>query len=179
MAEGPALAPATNTAPADTAGKLYGRGSTSDARLRAVPTLNAVGWPTLIVSWAASAAIASTGFDDAKESNVAAIGAVPVVRAPIAAAAGDFSLGARVGLATTGAGPGRLAEVLTCGPPRNIAGKVACNVTCNLACNLAGGGPAGRESVVCRLTEGVRESRYRLAGSDIRAPVGAYPQDEQ
>jgi hypothetical protein len=103
--EGPALALATSTAPTDAAGNC------TDMTLRSTPgcapyrkwaTLNAVGWPTLIVSWAASAAIASTGFDDAKESNAAAIGVVPVIGAPIAAGVGNFSLGARLGLATTG-----------------------------------------------------------------------------
>lgn len=71
------------------------------AEYRKWTAVSYVGWPTMIVSWSFAAAISGAALQ--RDNKLGSLGLIPVVGAPISAAAGDWSLGARLGLAATGA----------------------------------------------------------------------------
>lgn len=71
------------------------------AEYRKWTAISYVGWPTMIVGWSFAAAISGAALQ--RDNKLGSLGLIPVVGAPISAAAGDWSLGARLGLAATGA----------------------------------------------------------------------------
>lgn len=105
----PAPLPAGPTPQAATAGVDSGATCASPS-LRRTPgcagyrkwtAISYVGWPTMIVGWSFAAAISGAALQ--RDNKLGSLGLIPVVGAPISAAAGDWSLGARLGLAATGA----------------------------------------------------------------------------
>ncbi|MBA3546788.1 MAG: hypothetical protein H0T76_09925 [Nannocystis sp.] len=55
----------------------------------------------MIVGWAFAASISGAALQ--RDNKLGALGLIPVVGAPISAIAGDWTLGARIGLGVTGA----------------------------------------------------------------------------
>lgn len=79
----------------------YLRSTTACKPFRVGKTLSDVGWPVLIVSWAGTAAVAGAGFREG--NSLGAVGVVPVVGPIVSVAAGDWTLGQRLLIATGGA----------------------------------------------------------------------------